>query len=84
VDSCAVVGCCRGGWPVEFPSGMVGLWMCVCVWHCTDFGALTAPTAILTLCQDSGSPTKAMLKMMGFSDAKNFRIGGQANSRQDN
>ena len=58
--------------------------VCVCVWHCTDFGALTAPTAILTLCQDSGSPTKAMLKRMGFSDAKNFRIGGQANSRQDN
>ena len=34
MDSCAVVGCCRGGWPVEFPSGMVGLWMCVCVCVC--------------------------------------------------
>ena len=57
---------------------------CVCVWHCTDFGALTVRTAILTLYQDSGSPTQAMLKMMGFSEAKNFRIGGQANGRQDN
>ena len=34
MDSCAVAGCCRGGWPVEFPSGMVGLWMCVCVHVC--------------------------------------------------
>ena len=58
--------------------------VCVCVWHCIDFSTLTAPTAILTLCHDSDSPTQAMLKMMGFSEAKNFRIGGQAQGRQDN
>ena len=68
----------------QWDGGSVCACVCVCVWHCTDFSTLTAPAAILTLCHDSDSPAQAMLKMMGFSEAKNFRIGGQAHSRQDN